>query len=136
MIDDINKTAEELELDHNCPLEEQYSIIKLNMLAKRKRKNIDDLHDYFKSTKRYKESVQYNDHPAGTMLNETFSTSKTKEVFTSVYVAVQKLKTKPKKEFQFSLVGNAKMNDVDLLLEAESKCFSSKRFTRREKDML
>ncbi|GJV45805.1 hypothetical protein Tco_1430341, partial [Tanacetum coccineum] len=33
----------------------------------------------------------------------------------------------------FSLVGNSKLNDVDLLLEAETKCFSSRRFTRREK---
>nr|GEU49032.1 hypothetical protein [Tanacetum cinerariifolium] len=36
-------------------------------------------------------------------------------------------------ELQFSLVGKSKLNDVDLLLEAEMKCFSSRSFTRREK---
>nr|GEV65293.1 hypothetical protein [Tanacetum cinerariifolium] len=47
-IDDINKIVEKVELDHNRPLEKQDPIIKLNMLARRKRKNMDDLHDYFK----------------------------------------------------------------------------------------
>ncbi|GKD92176.1 hypothetical protein Tco_1372013, partial [Tanacetum coccineum] len=40
-----------LELDLRKPLEEQDSITKLNHLATKKRKNVDDLHDYFKSTK-------------------------------------------------------------------------------------
>ncbi|GKB99592.1 hypothetical protein Tco_0985729 [Tanacetum coccineum] len=30
---------------------------------------------------------------------------------------------------QFNLVGNAKLNDVDLISKAETKCFSSRRFT-------
>ncbi|GJU44164.1 hypothetical protein Tco_1201430 [Tanacetum coccineum] len=38
--------------------------------SSKKRKNDDDLHDYFKSTKRYKRSVQFNDHQAGTVFNE------------------------------------------------------------------
>ncbi|GJX91143.1 retrotransposon protein, putative, ty1-copia subclass [Tanacetum coccineum] len=41
-----------------------------------------------------------------------------------------------KKEFQFSLVGNSKLNDVDVPLEAETKIFSSRRFTRRKIDLL
>ncbi|GJR61672.1 hypothetical protein Tco_1503834 [Tanacetum coccineum] len=53
----ITESVKELEMDHNRPLEEQDLIIKLNMLARRKKKNMDDLHDYFKSTKRYKQSV-------------------------------------------------------------------------------
>ncbi|GJT83089.1 hypothetical protein Tco_1057431 [Tanacetum coccineum] len=40
----------ELELDLSKPLEDQDPILKLNLLAKKKRKNADDLHDYFKST--------------------------------------------------------------------------------------
>ncbi|GKB22662.1 hypothetical protein Tco_0862063 [Tanacetum coccineum] len=36
----------------------------------KKRKNVDDFHDYFKSTKRYKTSVQYGDLLAGTVLND------------------------------------------------------------------
>ncbi|GKF65740.1 hypothetical protein Tco_0192257, partial [Tanacetum coccineum] len=51
-------------------LEEQDSIIKLNLLAKKKRKNADDLHDYFKSTNRYKKYVQFGDFQAGKILNE------------------------------------------------------------------
>ncbi|GKB63403.1 hypothetical protein Tco_0919589 [Tanacetum coccineum] len=69
-IDDVNKTTEELELDHSRPLEEQDLIIIFNPLAKRKRKSVSELHDYFKSTKRYKQSVQYNDHPTAPVLNE------------------------------------------------------------------
>nr|GEU55639.1 hypothetical protein [Tanacetum cinerariifolium] len=69
-LDDIHKTKKELELDLNRPLEEQDPIIKLNLLAKRKRKNVDDLHDYFKSTKWYNTSVHYGKHSARTVLNE------------------------------------------------------------------
>ncbi|GJU24851.1 hypothetical protein Tco_1163472 [Tanacetum coccineum] len=50
--DKMPSTKEELELDVSKPLEEQDLIIKPNLLAKKKRKNADDLHDYFKSTKR------------------------------------------------------------------------------------
>ncbi|GJR55821.1 hypothetical protein Tco_1406342 [Tanacetum coccineum] len=32
--------------------------------ANKKRKKVDDFHDYFKSTKKFKPSVQYEDHPA------------------------------------------------------------------------
>ncbi|GJU30731.1 hypothetical protein Tco_1174320 [Tanacetum coccineum] len=43
---------------------------KLNDLANKKRKHADDIHDYFKATKRIKSSVQYGDHLPGTVLNE------------------------------------------------------------------
>ncbi|GJT88113.1 hypothetical protein Tco_1069830 [Tanacetum coccineum] len=59
-----------LELDFNKPLDEQAPIINLNLLARNKRKNVDDLHDYFKSTKSYMRSVQFDDHQVGTVLNE------------------------------------------------------------------
>ncbi|GJZ09736.1 hypothetical protein Tco_0544019 [Tanacetum coccineum] len=39
-------------------------------LANKKRKHADDIHDYFKATKRLKSSVQYGDHLPGTVLNE------------------------------------------------------------------
>ncbi|GKC70408.1 hypothetical protein Tco_1116291 [Tanacetum coccineum] len=51
------------------PSEEQDPLDKLNDLANKKRKIVDDLHDYFVSTKKFKPSVQYEDHPAGTVLN-------------------------------------------------------------------
>ncbi|GJU92086.1 hypothetical protein Tco_1304509 [Tanacetum coccineum] len=50
-----------MELDLSKPLDEHDHIIKLNLLAKKKRKHADDLHDYFNSTKRYKKSVYIED---------------------------------------------------------------------------
>nr|GEX43950.1 hypothetical protein [Tanacetum cinerariifolium] len=43
---------------------------KLNDLANKKRKHVDDIHDYFKATKRVKSSVEYGDHLPSIMLNE------------------------------------------------------------------
>ncbi|GJR22412.1 hypothetical protein Tco_0970939 [Tanacetum coccineum] len=51
-LDALNKAKAELELYLSKPLEEQDPILKQNLLAKKKRKNVNDLHDYFKSTKR------------------------------------------------------------------------------------
>ncbi|GJZ92020.1 hypothetical protein Tco_0664085 [Tanacetum coccineum] len=42
----------------------------LHDLANKKRKHTDDIHDFFRANKRLKSSVQYKDHPAGTVLNE------------------------------------------------------------------
>ncbi|GKB01722.1 hypothetical protein Tco_0829766 [Tanacetum coccineum] len=61
---------QELELDLSKLLEEQDPIIKLDLLIKKKRKHVDDLHDYFKSTKRYKKFVQYGNFQDGIILNE------------------------------------------------------------------
>ncbi|GJQ98308.1 hypothetical protein Tco_0009447 [Tanacetum coccineum] len=36
----------------------------------RERKHADDIHDYFRSTKKFKSSIKYEDHPARTVLNE------------------------------------------------------------------
>ncbi|GKC07211.1 hypothetical protein Tco_0998821 [Tanacetum coccineum] len=69
-LDSLYKIKEELELDLIKSLEEQDPIIKLNLLARKKRKNVDDLHDYFKSSKGYKKSVQCGDFQTGTVLNE------------------------------------------------------------------
>ncbi|GJS53476.1 hypothetical protein Tco_0626838 [Tanacetum coccineum] len=43
---------------------------KLNDHANKKRKYVDDIHDYFKANKILKSLVQYEDHLAGTVLNE------------------------------------------------------------------
>ncbi|GKC38128.1 hypothetical protein Tco_1050512 [Tanacetum coccineum] len=64
------KNKQELEIDFNKPLGEQDPIIKLNDLARKKMKHADDIHDYFKSTKKYKSSVQYKDYPTRTVRNE------------------------------------------------------------------
>ncbi|GKD32803.1 hypothetical protein Tco_1248312 [Tanacetum coccineum] len=49
---------------------EQIQIRMLNDLANKKRMHADDIHDYFRANKRLKLSIQYEDHPAGTVLNE------------------------------------------------------------------
>ncbi|GKC50354.1 hypothetical protein Tco_1073099 [Tanacetum coccineum] len=69
-LDALHKVKAELELDLTKPLEEQDHILKLNLLAKKKRKNAEDLHDYFNSTKRYKKLVQFGNFQARTVLNE------------------------------------------------------------------
>ncbi|GKE06345.1 hypothetical protein Tco_1398363 [Tanacetum coccineum] len=43
---------------------------KLNDLTNKKRKHVDDIHDYFKANKSLKSSVQYEDHLPGTVLNK------------------------------------------------------------------
>ncbi|GJV49504.1 hypothetical protein Tco_1439716 [Tanacetum coccineum] len=40
------------------------------ILQIRKRKHADDIHDYFRANKRLKSSVQYEDRPAGSVVNE------------------------------------------------------------------
>ncbi|GJZ59035.1 hypothetical protein Tco_0614851 [Tanacetum coccineum] len=45
-------------------------VSKLNDLENKKRKHADDIHDFFRANKRLKSSVQYEDHPASTVLNE------------------------------------------------------------------
>ncbi|GKC66199.1 hypothetical protein Tco_1098797 [Tanacetum coccineum] len=68
--ENLHKTKQELGIDFNKPLGEHDPLDKLNDLARKKRKHDDDIHDYFRSTKRYKSLVWYEDHPAGTVLNE------------------------------------------------------------------
>ncbi|GJU99751.1 pentatricopeptide repeat-containing protein [Tanacetum coccineum] len=60
----------ELGIDLDRPLSNQDPLDRLNDLANKKRKHADDIHDYFRANKRLKSSVQYKDHPAGTVLNE------------------------------------------------------------------
>ncbi|GJS13165.1 putative ribonuclease H-like domain-containing protein [Tanacetum coccineum] len=69
-MENLHKSEQELGIDYNKPLEEHNLIDKLNDLERKKRKHADDIHDYFRSTKRYKSPIQYEDHPAGTVLNE------------------------------------------------------------------
>ncbi|GKB35846.1 hypothetical protein Tco_0880788 [Tanacetum coccineum] len=59
-LDDVHKTEHELELDLNRPLKEQDPIIKLNLLVKRKRNNVDDIYDYFKLTKSIEDFRELN----------------------------------------------------------------------------
>nr|GEW10057.1 hypothetical protein [Tanacetum cinerariifolium] len=62
----------ELGINLDIPLSEQDPLDKLNNLANKKRKHVDDIHDYFKANKRLKSSVQYVDHLLSTVLNEPF----------------------------------------------------------------
>ncbi|GKB21023.1 hypothetical protein Tco_0854946 [Tanacetum coccineum] len=108
-LDAFQGTEAELELDFSKALDEKDPIIKLTILAKKKMKNTNDLHDYFKSTKRH-------------LRDQVVSLLQFMWQFRN--------SRRPSQVLQFSLVGNAKLNDVDLLLEAEMKCFTSRRFTR------
>ncbi|GJV93509.1 hypothetical protein Tco_1541322 [Tanacetum coccineum] len=69
-IDYLHHLEAKLGIDLGKPLSEQDPLDKLHDLAKKKRKNDDDIHDYFMANKRIKSSVQYKDHPARTVLNE------------------------------------------------------------------
>ncbi|GJT23637.1 hypothetical protein Tco_0893574 [Tanacetum coccineum] len=69
-MDYLHQTEEELGIDLDKPLSKQEPINKLNDLANKKRKHANDIHDYFRANKWLKSSVQYEDHPAGTVLNE------------------------------------------------------------------
>nr|GEV64455.1 zf-CCHC domain-containing protein/DUF4219 domain-containing protein/UBN2 domain-containing protein [Tanacetum cinerariifolium] len=60
----------ELGINLDIPLSMQDPLDKLNDLANKRRKHADDIHDYFKATKRFKSSVQYGDHLPDTVLNE------------------------------------------------------------------
>nr|GEV91494.1 hypothetical protein [Tanacetum cinerariifolium] len=69
-MDYIHTTEAELGINLDIPLSKQDPLDKLNDLAKKKGKHIDDIHDYFKVNKRLKSSVQYKDPLPGTVLNE------------------------------------------------------------------
>ncbi|GKD54253.1 hypothetical protein Tco_1287640, partial [Tanacetum coccineum] len=69
-MDYLRTTKAELGIDLDRPLTEQDPFDRLNDLANKKRKHVDDIHDLFRANKRLKSSVQYEDHLAGTVLNE------------------------------------------------------------------
>ncbi|GKD28786.1 hypothetical protein Tco_1239564 [Tanacetum coccineum] len=69
-MDYLRTTEAELGIDLDRPLSDQDPLDRLNDLANKKRKHADDIHDFFRANKMLKSSVQYKDHPAGTVLNE------------------------------------------------------------------
>nr|GEV50396.1 hypothetical protein [Tanacetum cinerariifolium] len=69
-MDHLHATEAELGINLDIPLSEQDPFDKLNDLANKKRKHVDDIHDYFKANKILKSSVQYEEHLPSTVLNE------------------------------------------------------------------
>nr|GEY49383.1 hypothetical protein [Tanacetum cinerariifolium] len=69
-IDYLHSTEAVLGINLDIPLSMQDPLDKLNNLANKKRKHVDDIHDYFKANKRLKLLAQYEDHSPGTVLNE------------------------------------------------------------------
>ncbi|GKC40619.1 hypothetical protein Tco_1053003 [Tanacetum coccineum] len=69
-MDYLHKTKAKLRIDLDKPLGEEDPLNKLNDLARKKRKHADDIHDLFRSTKKFKSSVQYGDYLARIVLNE------------------------------------------------------------------
>nr|GEV31609.1 hypothetical protein [Tanacetum cinerariifolium] len=68
-MDYIHTTEGELGINLDIPLSKPDPLDKLNDLVNKKTKHANDIHDYF-NVKRLKSSVQYEDHLAGTMINE------------------------------------------------------------------
>ncbi|GJR90845.1 hypothetical protein Tco_0214856 [Tanacetum coccineum] len=50
-----------LEIRHSIALTKQDPMLKLNKLARKKRRNLDEAQDYYRSTKRYKALVQFGE---------------------------------------------------------------------------
>nr|GEW97465.1 reverse transcriptase domain-containing protein [Tanacetum cinerariifolium] len=69
-MDYIHTTEVRLGINLDIPLSEHDPLDKLNDLANKKRKHANYIHDYVKANKRFKSSVQYEDHLVGTVLNE------------------------------------------------------------------
>ncbi|GKD66187.1 hypothetical protein Tco_1308295 [Tanacetum coccineum] len=69
-MDYLRTTKAGLGIDFDRPLSEQDHLDRLNDLENKKRKHVDDSHDFFIANQRLKSSVQYKDHPVGTVLNE------------------------------------------------------------------
>nr|GEV01052.1 zinc finger, CCHC-type [Tanacetum cinerariifolium] len=99
---------------------------RLNDLANKKRKHVDDIHDFFRANKRLKLLVQYEDHPASIVLNEPVL-----EIFFRLHQGLR--------------LDDHAMTFISLLLaEIDKRNLNSlkqirfieqlRRFTRREKD--
>ncbi|GJW08224.1 hypothetical protein Tco_1570647 [Tanacetum coccineum] len=69
-MDYLRTTEAKLGINLDRPLSEHDPFDRLNDPANKKRKNADDIHNFFRANKRLKSSVQYKDHPAGTVFNE------------------------------------------------------------------
>ncbi|GJU43121.1 hypothetical protein Tco_1200387 [Tanacetum coccineum] len=69
-MDYLRTTEAKLGIDLDRPLSEQDHLDRLNDLENKKRKHVDDSLDFFIANQRLKSSVQYKDHPAGTVLNK------------------------------------------------------------------
>nr|GEW78830.1 hypothetical protein [Tanacetum cinerariifolium] len=75
------------------------SLDKLNDLTNKKRKHVDDIHDYFKATKRLKSSVEYRHHLPGTVLNELVLDDHAR-TFSSLLLAEVEKKLNPFKQMR------------------------------------
>ncbi|GJY81336.1 hypothetical protein Tco_0494087, partial [Tanacetum coccineum] len=69
-MDYLRTTKAELGIDLDRPLSKKDHVDRLDDLANKKRKHVDDIHDFFRANKRLKSLVQYEDHPVGIVLNE------------------------------------------------------------------
>ncbi|GKF96607.1 hypothetical protein Tco_0292428 [Tanacetum coccineum] len=61
----LHTTKAKLGINLDRPLSEQDPLDRLNDLENKKRKHVDDIHDFFRANKRLKSLVQYEDHPVG-----------------------------------------------------------------------
>ncbi|GKA29852.1 hypothetical protein Tco_0716097, partial [Tanacetum coccineum] len=103
--------------------------------------DFDQTLDFFRSTRRYKGSVKFDKHPVRTMLNEPILgmiyfndqyrqdfiniedlLDLNDEALTTFIIPYSVTEAQdPKEEVQFNQVGNASLNDVDLLKKLDKK---------------
>ncbi|GJW17905.1 hypothetical protein Tco_0025341 [Tanacetum coccineum] len=101
---ELTQTEQKLKIDLNQPLKEQDPLNELIDLANKKRKRTSDLRDHSSL------SASVVEVPSISALQVL---RKLGIIFTSVYVAVQKLKKDSWLELQFSLSDNSKLNVMD-----------------------
>ncbi|PWA82785.1 hypothetical protein CTI12_AA172790 [Artemisia annua] len=69
-VDEVIEMKNKLNIQDGVPLQDQDPIHELNRIARKRKRVDDDMEEYFRSTKRFKDQVAYEDHPPGTVLNE------------------------------------------------------------------
>nr|GEW17604.1 UBN2 domain-containing protein [Tanacetum cinerariifolium] len=143
--DYIHTTKAELGINLDIPLSKQDHLDKLNDLANKKRKHVDDIHDYFKANKRLKLSVQYEDHLLGTVLNKPVLETKLDEVvpFEKQNDDIKKRLAKnneakmviynafPRKEYERIYSAFARFNTIITSLKGLDEGYSRKNYVRK-----
>ena len=69
-VDEVIEMKNKLNIQDQIPLQDQDPFIELNRIARKRKRVGDDMEEYFRSTKHFKDQVAYEDHPPGTVLNE------------------------------------------------------------------
>lgn len=69
-VDEVIEMKAKLNIQDGLPFQDQDLVHELNRIARKRKRVGDDMEEYFRSTKCFKDQVAYEDHPPGTVLNE------------------------------------------------------------------